>query len=240
MGVKKGTLYLIPTPISGLGELHQKTFHLLKTEFLGGSTIAVEEARAGRRRWISWGLPKDAVDSFELYNEHTREEKLPIFKEKLLAGVNICLLSDCGLPSFCDPGVRLVDMAHGQGIRVTSAPFDNSVILALALSGFSHDRFWFGGFLPKEKGQRAAFFDKIGRKNETCLIMDTAYRLEKVLTEISRHPKGRHWACFLGADLNKDDEFCKRGNASSLLKRVKGEKKEFVLVISPNYGKKPL
>ena len=47
-------------------------------------------------------------------------------------------MSDGGLPAFCDPGKELVAACHRNNVKVTSSPFQNSIVLALALSGFDH------------------------------------------------------------------------------------------------------
>lgn len=230
----KGTLTLVPTPIDNKSPLEQTAFDALNKAFQDGDIIAVEEAKTCRRRWIHWGLPREAVDKFELYNEHTREELAPKLIEHLKKGRNVFLMSDCGLPAFCDPGKMLVDRAHNSGARVTATPYPNSVTLALALSGFDHERFMFEGFVPRRNPERSKALKDILSRPETSIIMDTPYRLEKLLDELKNINSKRE--VFLGMDLNKEEEELARGPLGAL--SAPKEKKEFVMVIGPAQRKR--
>ena len=232
-----GKLILIPTPISQY-ELHHQTKELLLEQIGKKSLIVVEEAKTCRRRWLAWGLPRESIAEFEIYNEHNRDEQIDHFIAILKTGRNICLMSDCGLPAFCDPGRRLVARIHDHGLNLTSAYFDNSVLLALALSGFVHESFWFAGFLPKQTPERKQLYSMIEKRGETTIIMDTPYRLNKILEELSLDAKAKNWEYFLACDLLSEKELLIRGNINKLIKANKGEKREFVAVISSKYGKK--
>lgn len=223
----KGRLTLIPTPIDNESPLEQTAFELLKKGFERGDIIAVEEAKACRRRWIRWGLPREAVDSFELYNEHTREDLAPKLIDFLMKGKNIFLMSDCGLPAFCDPGKILVDMAHLSGIKITAAPYSNSITLALALSGYDHERFVFDGFAPRRDPERSKALKAMLARAETTIIMDTPYRLGKLLEELKSIDPNRE--VFIGMDLNKPEEELVRAPLNEI--KPPSEKKEFVMVV---------
>jgi 16S rRNA (cytidine1402-2'-O)-methyltransferase len=63
------------------------------------------------------------------------------------------------------------------------------------------------------------------------VVMDTPYRLERLLQEINEVCPKRE--IFLGLDLNLAQEECLRGNASMLLSVIKEFKREFILILSP-------
>lgn len=232
-----GELILIPTPISDY-DLHHQTKELLLEQIEQKSLIVVEEAKTCRRRWLAWGLPRESIAEFEIYNEHNRDQQIDHFISILQTGRNICLMSDCGLPAFCDPGRRLVSRVHERNLDLRSAYFDNSVLLALALSGFVHESFWFAGFLPKQASERKQLYAAIDKRGETTIIMDTPYRLNKILEELNQDSKAKNWEYFLACDLLSEKELLIRGNINKLIKTNKGEKREFVAVISPKYGRK--
>ncbi len=229
----KGKLTLVPTPIDNHSPLEQTAFEELKKGLERGDIIAVEEAKTCRRRWIRWGLPREAVDGFELYNEHTREETAPKLLAALKKGKNVFMMSDCGLPAFCDPGKLLVGLCHEAGIKVTSTPYSNSVTLALALSGLDHERFIFEGFVPRRNPERSKVLKDALSRAETSIIMDTPYRLEKLLEEMKSIDSKRE--VFLAMDLNKEEEELIRGPLGSI--KAPKDKKEFVLVIGPETKK---
>ena len=181
----KGILTLVPTPIDEVNPLEQVAFKKLEEayELKKEKTIfAIEDLKAGRRRWIRWGLSRDIVNDFVLYNEHTFEKESEVLLGYLNEGYDVFLMSDGGLPAFCDPGRKLVDLCHRSKIRITSTPFPHSISLALALSGFSHKSFWFEGFLPAKKEFREKRWRELLENEATIVLMDTPYRLVKTLS----------------------------------------------------------
>ena len=141
-------------------------------------------------------------------------------------------MSDGGLPAFCDPGRRLVDLCHKSQVRVTSTPFPHSISLALALSGFSHKSFWFEGFLPAKKELREKRWKELIENEATLVLMDTPYRLVKTLEELKTNLK-RKREVFLALDLNSEDEELFRGGPNQIIKKLKNKKREFVLILAP-------
>lgn len=234
----KGKLILIPTPIDEESHLEAQAFNLLEDAFnnhFSESVFVVEDIKPGRRRWIRWGLPREAVEHFKTYNEHNWKESVNDLVRDLKSGKRVFLLSDGGLPAFCDPGRELVRSCHDMGIPVTSTPFANSVVLALALSGFNHSEFHFAGFLPREKDKRKQKLANIyNGKKETTIIMDTPYRLKRLIEELKVLENGssKRRQAFLALDLNSSSEELLRGDAHQLFQKLKDFKREFILILS--------
>jgi len=231
----KGILTLVPTPIDEVNPLEQVAYKQLKEayELKKEKTIfAIEDLKAGRRRWIRWGLSREIVNDFVLYNEHTYEKESVALLSYLKKGFDVFLMSDGGLPAFCDPGRRLVDLCHKSQVRVTSTPFPHSISLALALSGFSHKSFWFEGFLPAKKEFREKRWKELIENEATLVLMDTPYRLVKTLEELKTNLK-RKREVFLALDLNSEDEELFRGGPNQIIKKLKNKKREFVLILAP-------
>lgn len=222
-------LILVPTPIQDDLPLEKVAHELLLADALKDDVqILVEEHKVGRQRWLKWGLPREAIEKFILFNEHTQEK---LRGELLKSKKKTYLLSDCGLPAFCDPGQTLVDACHKQGIKVTATPFPNSIALAMALSGFSHQSFVFSGFIPVKEPERGQWMKKELARKETMIWMETPYRLKKLLEELEKLKLTRE--IFLGCDLGATNELLLRGSATKLLKALgTEEKREFVLVLS--------
>ena len=230
-----GTLTLIPTPLSETGELEPVAFHLLNeaaTKDSENSIFVIEDLKPGRRRWLGFKLPRESIENFVLYNEHTAGTVANDLLQKLQEGKNVFLMSDGGLPAFYDPGVELVALCHKNKIRVTSTPFFNSVVLALALSGFSHRKFWFEGFLPMDAGERQSAIKNILNLKTTSILMDTPYRLKRVLEEFQSAWGGSRKKLFVAMDLNSETEELRLGTPKELLDVISDVKREFVLVVS--------
>ncbi len=227
-------LILIPTPISDDHPLESVALDLLKTDALKSDVILlVEEHKVARQRWLKWGLPREAIEKFQLYNEHTSEKMKVEMMKELKSGKRVYLMSDCGLPAFCDPGQNLVDQCHKQKIKVTATPFPNSISLAIALSGFSHSRFIFSGFVPVKEPDRSEWIKNELKRPETMVWMETPYRLKKLLEDLIK--SGTKREIFLGMDLGSVEERLLRGQVGSLLKEIgDSDRREFVLIVSPN------
>jgi 16S rRNA (cytidine1402-2'-O)-methyltransferase len=227
-------LILIPTPISDDHPLETVALDLLKRDALKSDVILlVEEHKVARQRWLKWGLPREAIEKFQLYNEHTSEKMKVEMMKELKSGKRVYLMSDCGLPAFCDPGQNLVDQCHKQKIKVTATPFPNSISLAIALSGFSHSRFIFSGFVPVKEPDRSEWIKSELKRPETMVWMETPYRLKKLLEDLIK--SGTKREIFLGMDLGSVEERLLRGQVGSLLKEIgDSDRREFVLIVSPN------
>ena len=227
-------LILIPTPISDDHPLESVALDLLKTDALKSDVIIlVEEHKVARQRWLKWGLPREAIEKFQLYNEHTSEKMKVEMMKELKSGKRIYLMSDCGLPAFCDPGQNLVDQCHKQRIKVTATPFPNSIALGVALSGFSHSRFHFSGFIPVKEPDRSEWIKIELKRPEMMVWMETPYRLKKLLEDLVK--SGTKREIFLGMDLGCATEKLLRGPVGQILKDIAdSEKREFVLIVSPN------
>lgn len=223
------TLTLIPTPIDDETMLEETARKLLLLKALEPtSLILVEEHKNTRRRWLHWGLPREAIEKFILYNEHTRDELNEKILSELKNGKDAYLMSDCGLPAFCDPGSELVRLCHQRKIKVTSTPFPNSIALAMALSGIPHDRFIFEGFVPKGEG-RAEALKRMAKEKSVQILMDTPYRLKKLLTELSEYAPNRE--AFLALDLNQKTEELYLMPLHSLLLKIDDKSREFILIL---------
>ena len=230
-----GKLYLIPTPIDGESRLCNENFDLLEKACTNKekSIFVMEDPKPARRAWIRFGLDRKFIDEFVYYNEQTRGEILEELIKGLKSGKDIYLLSDCGLPAFCDPGVRLVRRCHDLGIQVTAGKFNNSVVLALALSGFSHEKFNFYGFVPRKSPDRETEILNFIRCSQTSILMDTPYRLDKLLGEIAEIEREHKISStyLLALDLNKPQERLIRGPVLALQSAIsRGQKSEFILV----------
>jgi len=102
-----------------------------------------------------------------------------------LAGRDLGLLSDAGLPAVADPGAALVKAAHDLGITVEPLPGASSLTLGLAASGLNGQRFAFEGYLPQladERLQRVRELEQRSRREgQTQLVIETPYRNQALM-----------------------------------------------------------
>lgn len=97
-----------------------------------------------------------------------------------LAGHDLGLLSEAGLPAVADPGAALVAAAHAAGVTVQALPGASSLLMALAASGLDGQQFAFVGYLPHEAGARAARLRELETRSrqfgQTQICIETPYR----------------------------------------------------------------
>ena len=102
-----------------------------------------------------------------------------------LAGHDVGLISEAGLPAVADPGAALVAAAHGAGVPVLPLAGASSLLLALAASGLNGQSFAFVGYLPQEAPARASRIKELEalsrRLAQTQLMIETPYRNAAVL-----------------------------------------------------------
>jgi 16S rRNA (cytidine1402-2'-O)-methyltransferase len=102
-----------------------------------------------------------------------------------LAGHDLGLLSEAGLPAVADPGAALVQAAHEAGVPVTPLPGASSLLLALAASGLNGQSFAFVGYLPQEPAARTLRAREIEslsrRQRQTQIVIETPYRNQALL-----------------------------------------------------------
>lgn len=184
----KGKLYLIPAPIGegAIAEvIPQGTLDVLRQiDF-----FVVEELRTARR-YLSKakvGKPIDQLTFFEL-NEHTPLAAIAPFLQPALAGHDVGVLSEAGVPAVADPGASLVHLAHAQNIEVVPLVGPSSLILALMASGLNGQSFAFVGYLPVKSPERQQRIKQLERhsihEKQTQLFIETPYRNLSLLEDI--------------------------------------------------------
>lgn len=97
-----------------------------------------------------------------------------------LAGHDLGLISEAGLPGVADPGAALVLAAHRAGVQVLPLSGPSSLVLAVAGSGLNGQSFAFVGYLPTDAAQRTARLRELEahsrKQRQTQLVIETPYR----------------------------------------------------------------
>ncbi len=204
---KLGKLYLVPAPLDFGCEAQTPL-----NQVLPAGTLAVaarlphwicENAKSARAYLKRVGElqplagPIQTLDIRELPREvHKKGDHGPGgFDAKpllapALAGEDVGLLSEAGMPAVADPGSSLVRAAHELGIPVVPLVGPVSLLLALAASGLSGQNFAFVGYLPQdaaERTQRIKELESLALKSgQTQLFIETPYRNAALLDALLR------------------------------------------------------
>lgn len=106
----------------------------------------------------------------------------------VLAGADLGVLSEAGLPCVADPGARLVAAAQAAGLAVVPLAGATSLMLALAASGLQGQSFAFAGYLPTEPRDRAARIRELEARSrlegQTQIAIETPYRNAALATAL--------------------------------------------------------
>ena len=100
----------------------------------------------------------------------------------------------------------------------------------LSIMDFKLDRFLFAGFLPRESEQRKKELLRLKGLHMPIILMDTPYRLTKLLDEVGL-VFGKGQQATLACDLTLSSENIFRGNIAEIHAQVNQRKAEFVLII---------
>ena len=97
-----------------------------------------------------------------------------------LAGNDIGLLSEAGMPAVADPGSSVVRAAHDLAIEVVPLVGPVSLLLALAASGLNGQSFAFVGYLPQDASERVRRIRELEahalKTGQSQLFIETPYR----------------------------------------------------------------
>jgi 16S rRNA (cytidine1402-2'-O)-methyltransferase len=217
-------LYVVATPIGNLDDITLRAIEALKS----ADVIAAEDTRRSGMLLKHFEIKKPFI-SYHEHNEATRTLQLV---ERVARGENIALITDAGTPGLSDPGLRLIRECIRRELPFTIVPGASSILAALVGSGFSTEKFFFGGFLPVKPGQRERELQAAAEREETSIFFESPYRLTKTLAVcIDVMPERQ--LC-VARELTKKFEEFRRGVASELLAHYQAHppKGEIVLVIS--------
>lgn len=223
-GLQPG-LYVVGTPIGNLADITLRALHVLKAV----SCIACEDTRHSGRLLSHHGIRSRLVS----LNEHNEARRIPEMVEIIRQGGSIALISDAGMPTVSDPGQRLVQSIVAAGLKVEPLPGPSAVLAALAASGLPTTPFYFGGFLPHKKGQRAKEVAAAAGRECTSVYFESPYRLVDTLGMLAEQsPEHR---VVVARELTKKFEEFQRGPARIVLShyQAKPPKGEITLLIAP-------
>src|SRR5450830_1067899 len=180
-----GTLYLIPNTLGETVSLD----HVIPTHvqaLTAQLTHFVAENAKTARAFLKLvnashplAAPLQEIAIAEL-NVNTKADALAGLLAPLLAGHDVGLLSEAGVPAVADPGADLVRLAHAKSIPVRPLVGPSSLLLAVMASGLNGQSFAFNGYLPTDAAQRSKRIKELEQRSvkerQTQLLIETPYR----------------------------------------------------------------
>lgn len=214
-------LYMVSTPIG-----HSDDFTGRGLEVLRRCDIVIVEERKESTAWLrAHGITQK---NLEFLNEHSTAEDIARLAA-LCASQECALITDCGSPGFCDPGADLVRACREKEIRVHVLPGASSLMALLTLSSERLDEFYFRGFLPAKTELREPEWTKLKAHHGAIVVMDTPYRLQKMIEELKTHLPDRK--ILLAMNLTQENEQVLEGKPREIATRIANPKAEFMVLI---------
>ena len=226
-----GKLYIVPTPV---GNLEDMTFRAVKV-LQEADLILAEDTRTSSVLLKHYDIHRP-LQSHHKFNEH---QTVQLVKERILAGLNVALISDAGTPGISDPGFLLARTCAEEGIEVQTLPGATACIPAIVSSGLPCDKFAFEGFLPQKKG-RQTLLQELSAETRTMVFYESPYRLVKTLEQLATF-FGPDRLCSVAREISKVHEEHRRGTLSEVAAwfREHEPKGEIVLVVAGAHPAKP-
>lgn len=225
---KPGTLYLCATPIGNLEDMTYRAVRVLSEV----AAIAAEDTRHTRKLLSHYAVHTPLIS----YHEHNKTQRGPELISRLLAGEDLAVVSDAGLPGIADPGAELVQLAVEAGIAVSPVPGPTAALSAVVCSGLDTRMFLFAGFLPKTTKKRRERLRELACLPYTLVLYESPHRfvdtLEELLSAFGDRP------AVAGRELTKKFEEFRRGTLQSLGDhfRTVAPRGEFTLIVAGSTG----
>jgi len=205
--VRRGTLYVVATPIGNMSDLSPRAREVLGAVAL----IAAEDTRHAGQLLTRVGIAARLLSLHE-HNEATRVDEI---LDRLRAGDSVALVTDAGTPLISDPGYRLLAAVRAAHVPVSPVPGPCALIAALSVAGLPTDRFFFEGFLPVRSPARVARLQALAGRGETLVFYEAANRLPDALADAVT-VFGEDRAAAVGRELTKLHETVYRGSLAEV------------------------
>lgn len=214
-------LTLVATPIGRMDEITLRSIEALKC----ADVIICESTKETSKLLKHLDIK---AKKYEVLDEHSTQEDLQMLAE-ICASQNACLVSDCGTPAFCDPGNNLIELCRKKNIPVQTSLGASSLMGLLSLSSERLNRFHFIGFLPAETTARNLEWLAVKKIKQPLILMDTPYRLKKMIEECKLHLPQRR--ILLALNLSQENETILEGFPQKVQTQIKFDKAEFMILV---------
>lgn len=224
MDIKKGTLYVVATPIGNIEDITLRAIRVLREVQL----IAAEDTRRIRKLLDTYQIHTPVTSLYE----HIESKKSGLLISKMNEGADVAFVSDAGTPGVSDPGYVLINKAIVNDIRIVPVPGVSAVITALSVSGLPIGCFAFLGFLPPRSGKRKQLLSSLMDETKTLVFYESPKRLITSLCDIETVLGSRKVVVL--RELTKVFEEIMRGIVGDVVDRLKGRaiKGEVTLVVA--------
>ncbi len=178
MEKKKGTLYVISTPIGNLEDITLRALRILKEVDI----IACENIPNHLKLLNHYGIKGKKIIKVTSANE---QNSLKGIIKLLNEGKNIGLVSDAGTPTISDPGKLIVSGVLKSGFKIIPIPGPSALTAALSVSPIPTDKFIFLGFPPKSIKKTIKMLEEFSTLDIPIVLFFPSRNIDEFLKTIS-------------------------------------------------------
>lgn len=220
---KKGTLYVVGTPIGNLGDITYRAIETLKSVDI----ILAEDTRNTLKLLTHFDIKKNLIS----YEKHSEQKKMQQIVKLLDEGSQIALVSDAGMPLISDPGQNLIKYLRENNYNLVIIPGVTALITGIVGSGIDSTRFCFEGFLSVSKKQRKEHLASIKNETRTMIFYEAPHKFLYTLKDLYDTIGDRN-IC-IARELTKIYEEYRKTTILEEIKRLEkdGIKGEIVLIV---------
>lgn len=212
-------VYFVSTPIGNLKDISLRALEVLRA----ADVIFCEDTRHSIKLLNAYEIKKPLL-SCHKFNE--REASAKIIAEAL-AGRQVAVISDAGMPVISDPGNIVCAELKKAGVEYTVIPGANAFLSALVLSALPAERFAFLGFLPDKQGERRRLLERYKSLDLTLCFHAAPQDVDRYIADMYS-VLGERRACAVREITKLHEEAV----AFNLSEGLPGEKRgEYVLIV---------
>jgi 16S rRNA (cytidine1402-2'-O)-methyltransferase len=216
-------LTVVPTPLGNLRDITLRGLDALRE----ARVIACEDTRRTRVLLSAHDIPAPELVACDERREPQVAGRLIT---RALAGEQVVLVSDAGMPLIADPGRLLVAGAIAAGCAVVVLPGPSAVETALVASGLAAEGYAFLGWVPRAAGARARMLGTALASELPSVLFESPRRLAATLADLARLAPGHPVA--VARELTKLHEQVVRGSAQDVAAQGVTERGEVCIVVA--------
>ncbi|GDX80479.1 ribosomal RNA small subunit methyltransferase I [Deltaproteobacteria bacterium] len=219
-----GRLSVVAVPIGNAEDITLRALRVLRE----ADVVAAEDTRTTSALLAHHGQTARLLS----YHDHSEADRLPALLARIAAGEHVALVSEAGTPLVNDPGFRLVRACVEAGLQVDVLPGASAPMAALVGAGLPVDRFFYGGFFPRDAGPRTALADELGGLRATLVFFESPQRLGATLDWLASNWAERQ--VVVARNITRKHEQWLRGTAAEVRLLLGDEDRgEVVLLLGP-------
>jgi len=180
MNTKKGTLYVVSTPIGNLEDITLRALRILKEV----DVIACENPINHLKLLNHYDIKGKKIIKVTSANEQNSVKGI---LKLLNESKSVALVSDAGTPTVSDPGKLIVAGVINNGFKVTPIPGPSSLSASLSVSPIPIDKFIFIGFPPKSTTKAIKLIQNFSNLNLPIILFYPSKNLKVFLEKLSEN-----------------------------------------------------